>query len=493
MLAFYSLKGEHDMERMPNWLMQRAFLTPERTAIETRESTYTFLQLHEKVLLCCEHLAYLQVKKGTKVAVLMKNSMEMVIAIHALSYIGAVAVLLNTRLSREELLWQMEDAEVSCLLTDEEFEGEQVPVYLFTELAALPKEQGTVQNEFVLEETMTIIYTSGTTGKPKGVMLTYGNHWWSAVGSSLNLGLRDDDCWLACLPFFHVGGLSLLMKNIMYGMRVLLVLKYDPDFIHEALQTRGVTMISVVSKMLTDLLERLQEDTYSPSLRCVLLGGGPAPRPLLETCVAKGIPVYQTYGMTETSSQICTLAADYMLTKVGSAGKPLFPCQLRIEQGGREASVGTAGEIVVKGPNVTGGYFNREEATRASIHDGWLHTGDIGYLDEDGFLYVLDRRSDLIISGGENIYPAQIEEVLLMHPAVLEAGVVGVSDERWGQVPVAFVVKSKEITAEELIAFCEDKLARYKVPKEVHFLSDLPRNASKKLLRRELRQLAEEI
>ncbi|PEA53793.1 o-succinylbenzoate--CoA ligase [Bacillus pseudomycoides] len=481
------------METMPNWLMQRAFLTPERTAIETKESTYTFLQLHEKVLLCCENLAYLQVKKGTKVAVLMKNSMEMVIAIHALSYIGAVAVLLNTRLSREELLWQMEDAEVSCLLTDEEFEGAKVPVYLFTDLAALPKDKVTVQSEFVLEETMTIIYTSGTTGKPKGVMLTYGNHWWSAVGSSLNLGLRDDDCWLACLPFFHVGGLSLLMKNIMYGMRVLLVPKYDPDFIHEALQTRGVTMISVVSKMLTDLLERLQEDTYPPSLRCVLLGGGPAPRPLLETCVAKGIPVYQTYGMTETSSQICTLAADYMLTKVGSAGKPLFPCQLRIEQDGREASVGTAGEIVVKGPNVTSGYFKREEATRGSIYDGWLHTGDIGYLDEDGFLYVLDRRSDLIISGGENIYPAQIEEVLLAHPAVLEAGVVGVSDERWGQVPVAFVVKAEEVTAEELFAFCAEKLARYKVPQAVHFLSDLPRGASKKLLRRELRQLLEEM
>ncbi|PEZ08869.1 o-succinylbenzoate--CoA ligase [Bacillus sp. AFS018417] len=481
------------MKRMPNWLMQRAFLTPERTAIETKESTHTFLQLHEEVLSLCEHLAYLQVQKGTKVAVLMKNSMEMVITIHALSYMGAVAVLLNTRLSREELLWQMKDAEVSCLLTDEDFEAERVPVYLFTELTALPKQKVTVQNEFVLEDTMTVIYTSGTTGKPKGVMLTYGNHWWSAVGSSLNLGLREDDCWLACLPCFHVGGLSLLMKNIMYGMRVLLVPKYDPDFIHEALQTRGVTMISVVSKMLTDLLERLQEDTYPTSLRCVLLGGGPAPRPLLETCVAKGIPVYQTYGMTETSSQICTLAADYMLTKVGSAGKTLFPCQLRIEQDGREAGVGTAGEIVVKGPNVTGGYFKREEATRESIQDGWLHTGDIGYLDEDGFLYVLDRRSDLIISGGENIYPAQIEEVLLVHPAVSEAGVVGANDERWGQVPVAFVVKSEEVTAEELLAFCEDKLARYKVPKAIYFLSELPRNASKKLLRRELRQLVEEM
>ncbi|MEN1938603.1 o-succinylbenzoate--CoA ligase [Paenibacillus sp. 102] len=481
------------METMPNWLMQRAFLTSERTAIETKEEKITFLELHEKVGSVCEHLSYLQIEKGQKVAVLMKNGTEMITVIHALSYIGAVAVLLNTRLSREELLWQMEDAEVVCLVTDREFETEQVPVYIFEEVMNGPKKAAMIQDEFSLEEAMTIIYTSGTTGKPKGVILTYGNHWASAVGSSLNLGLRDDDCWLACMPMFHVGGLSLLMKNIMYGMRILLVPKYDPEFIHEAIKTRGVTIISVVSKMLTDLLERLREGTYPNSLRCMLLGGGPAPKPLLETCVAKGIPVYQTYGMTETSSQICTLSADYMLTKVGSAGKPLFPCQLRIEKEGKVVPANVEGEIVVKGPNVTQGYFKRKDATRETITNGWLHTGDLGYLDEEGFLYVLDRRSDLIISGGENIYPAQIEEVLLAHPMVAEAGVVGKADEQWGQVPAAFLVKAGHVTEEEIICFCEEKLAKYKVPKKVHFLSELPRNASKKLLRRELRQLLEEM
>ena len=487
------MEGEYVMETMPNWLMQRSFLTPERTAIETKEEKITFLELHEKVGSVCEHLSYLQIEKGQKVAVLMKNGTQMITVIHALSYIGAVAVLLNTRLSREELLWQMDDAEVVCLVTDQEFETEQVLVYAFEEVVNGPKKTAVVQEEFSLEESMTIIYTSGTTGKPKGVILTYGNHWASAVGSSLNLGLRDDDCWLACMPMFHVGGLSLLMKNIMYGMRILLVPKYDPDFIHEAIKTRGITIISVVSKMLMDLLERLGEETYPSSLRCMLLGGGPAPKPLLETCVTKGIPVYQTYGMTETSSQICTLSADYMLTKVGSAGKPLFSCQLRIEKDGEVVPPNVEGEIVVKGPNVTHGYFKREDATRETIIDGWLHTGDLGYLDEEGFLYVLDRRSDLIISGGENIYPAQIEEVLLANPKVAEAGVVGKADEQWGQVPAAFIVKAADITEEELIKFCEEKLARYKVPREVHFLLELPRNASRKLLRRELRHLLEEM
>ena len=323
-------------------------LTPDRTAIEIEEEKVTFMQLHEKVVSVCEHLTHVGVKRGQKVAVLMKNGMEMITVIHALSYVGAVAVLLNTRLSREELLWQMDDAEVICLVTDQDFDAKDIPVYSFAEVMNGPKEEASIQEEFSLEEAMTIIYTSGTTGKPKGVILTYGNHWASAVGSSLNLGLRDDDCWLACMPMFHVGGLSLLMKNIMYGMRILLVPKYDADFIHKALQTRGVTIISVVSKMLTDLLERLGAETYPSSLRCMLLGGGPAPKPILETCVEKGIPVYQTYGMTETSSQICTLSADYMLTKVGSAGKPLFQCRLRIEKDGVVVPAFTEGEIVVK-------------------------------------------------------------------------------------------------------------------------------------------------
>lgn len=481
------------METMPNWLMQRAFLTPERIAIETKETSITFRELHEEVVALTEHLSHLQITKGTKVAVLMKNSIEMVTVIHALSYVGAVAVLLNTRLSGEELLWQMEDAEVICCITDQSFQTERVLVHTLDEVKKGPKNSVSIQNDFPSHDVMTVLYTSGTTGNPKGVLLTYGNHWASAVGSALNLGVREDDCWLSCLPLFHVGGLSLLIKNVIYGMRILFVPKYDPDFIHEALQTKGVTIISVVSKMLMDLLERLKNDMYPKSLRCVLLGGGPAPLPLLETCVAKEIPVYQTYGMTETASQICTLSSDYMLSKVGSAGKPLFSCQLKIMKDGEELPPYAEGEIVAKGPNITNGYLNREDATRDAIQDGWLHTGDIGYKDEEGFLYVLDRRSDLIISGGENIYPAQIEEVLLAHESIAEAGVVGKKDEVWGEVPIAFVVKSSDVTEEDIIKFCEEKLARYKVPKAVYFLNELPRTASKKLLRRELRQLVEEM
>ncbi len=478
---------------MPNWLKQRAFLTPERIALEEGNQVLTFRDLDKRVASLAEHLSFAGVGKGHHVAVLMRNSIEMVYVIHALSYIGAIAVLLNTRLSQEELFWQIENAEVHLLITDDNqhimVDNHRIYKYTYEQLLALPSVAVPFMEEFAEEETMTIIYTSGTTGNPKGVKLTYGNHWWSAVGSALNLGLTEKDCWLACLPFFHVGGLSILLKNVIYGMRIVILKRADANQINEKLLQCDITMISVVSKVLTDMIRLLLNQDYPKTLRCVLLGGGPAPKPLLEACVEKHIPVFQSYGMTETASQICTLSSDYMLLKVGSAGKPLFPCQFRIEKDGKTLSAGEAGEIVVKGPNVTNGYWKQDDATKQSIVDGWLHTGDIGYSDEEGFLYVLDRRNDLIISGGENIYPAQIEEVLLAHPLVLEAGVVGIDDENWGQVPVAFVKVEKELTEKDLLVFCQERLARYKVPKHIYYVNELPRNASNKLLRRELKGL----
>jgi O-succinylbenzoic acid--CoA ligase len=210
--------------------------------------------------------------------------------------------------------------------------------------------------------------------------------------------------------------------------------------------------------------------------------------PILEKCKEANIPVYQTYGMTETSSQIVTLSPEDALTKLGSAGKVLFPAQLKIKSENHHE----AGEIVVKGPNVTKGYLYNEEATNKAIIDGWLHTGDMGYVDEDGYLYVLDRRSDLIISGGENVYPAEIESVLLSHPAVKEAGVTGQDDERWGKVPAAFLVMVHSIEESELRSFCQKRLASFKIPANFYFVDELTRNASNKLVRRKLFSLLED-
>ncbi|MCI1882081.1 MAG: o-succinylbenzoate--CoA ligase [Sporolactobacillus sp.] len=480
-------------EIMPNWLLQRARLTPERTAYETEAETLSFRELLEQTLRLAGKLARAGVRRGDHVALLAGNHLDSVRCLHALMMLGAVAVPLNTRLGTAEQAWQTSDSAARWLIHDRthqqragEIAEEVNGIHLLNSGWPRQAEQTVLRPRpyFDLAEPCTIIYTSGTTGKPKGVVLTYGNHWWSAAGSVLNLGLVAADKWLCCVPLFHVSGLSILMKNVLYGMSVVLTDKFDPHLINRWIRAGGVTMISVVADMLRRLTDDLGAAHYPESFRCALLGGGPAPRPLLQRCHALGIPVYQTYGLTETASQMVTLPPEYMLSKSASAGKPLFPGEVRIQRTGE----GRSGEILVRGMNVTRGYWQRPLATARAIQDGWLHTGDIGYLDDDGFLYVLDRRSDLIISGGENVYPAEIEAVLLTHPDVAEAGVIGIKDDRWGQVPYGFVRlrRDRAFSEQRLLDFCRSRLAHYKVPVGICPLERMPRNASRKLLRRKL-------
>ncbi len=482
-------------QAVPNWLMQRAFLTPERIAIKMNKQEITFYELHQNVLEITAKLQVLGVKKGTKIGLLSKNSILMVEVIHALKYIGAVTVLLNTRLTDKEILWQINDAEVKFVLSDIDIKGtikesERIQVLsLHTVLKTeTPPTPHYYQQEFNLDDPDTIMYTSGTTGNPKGVIHSYGNHYWSAIGSALNLGIHQEDCWLACVPFFHVSGLSILMKSVIYGMTVLIHEQFDPIQVNKEISEEKVTIISVVGVMLQQLINNLDRmnNRYPTSLRCILLGGGPAPKSLLERSKELSIPIYQTYGMTETSSQIVTLSPEDSLSKLGSVGKPLFHSQAKIMYEGNEQPPMKHGEIFVKGPTITIGYYNQEEATENSIQNGWLSTGDIGYLDQEGFLYVLDRRKDLIISGGENVYPAEVESVLMSHSAIKEAGVIGIDDEKWGQIPVAFIV-GENLTAQEVQLYCMDRLARYKVPKSIYFLDELPRNATNKLQRHKLK------
>ncbi|MGJ7920334.1 o-succinylbenzoate--CoA ligase [Neobacillus sp. LXY-4] len=490
-------------QQIPNWLTKRAFLTPSRPAVIFDDVTFSFQEVYEKVLITSGQLASVSIKKGQFVGVLLKNHLDTVVILYALQMLRATAVILNNRLSDEEIAWQLHDSKSTALISEESFSSTiaslqaKQPLYsIWTKQQIFSMEPVTfpIRDEYNLEDICTIMYTSGTTGFPKGVIQTYDNHWWSAIGSALNLGLNDDDCWLCTVPLFHISGYSILMRSLVYGIPIVLHQGFDERRVLTDIQKHKVTIMSVVTTMLTRMVNELGNNRIPAHFRCMLLGGGPAPLSLLEDCAKIGIPVFQTYGMTETSSQIVTLLPENSLNKLGSAGKPLFPAQLKIvDADGLELAPVQEGEIIVKGPNVTQGYLYRETENAIKIRNGWLHTGDIGYVDEDGFLYVLDRRADLIISGGENIYPAEIEGVLLLHEGIVDAGVIGIEDEQWGQVPVAFVVAKEliELSEADIISFCQHKLAKYKVPKKIIFIDELPRNAANKLLRRNLRDQLE--
>lgn len=475
------------VQAIPHWLTKQASLHPDKTAVEYPDGRkLTFLQLKDKSEQVAKKIANFDINKGSRVAILANNSIEMIVAIHALSYLEAVVVLLNTRLTKSELTFQLEQSKAELLLTTEDLKTDKKLTFsrqlTFTELKSLTEKNVPISEEITLNQPFTMMYTSGTTGLPKGVIHTYGNHWFSAVGSVLNLGLHDNDKWLLTLPLFHVGGLSILIRSVMYGMTVFFMEKYDVQTVKDALFTKKVTIASLVTVMLRQLLDEVGNLEFPDHVRCILLGGGSVPEPLLREVEKKQVPLFQTYGMTETSSQIVTLSAPYARKKLGSAGKPLLPASVKISNKDKDG----IGEIAVKGPMVFHGYDQLPEENIRAFKDGWFFTGDLGYIDADGFLYVVDRRKDLIISGGENIYPSEVERVLLDFPSVKEVAVVGKRDAKWGEVPVAFVIAKGKIVEQDILNFAKQRLASFKVPRQIIFTQSLPRNATNKIMRHRL-------
>jgi o-succinylbenzoate---CoA ligase len=310
-----------------------------------------------------------------------------------------------------------------------------------------------LRSAFDPESVHTVIRTSGTTGTPKAVELTYANHLASAIASAGALGVEPGDRWLCPLPLHHVGGLNVLIRSVINRTAVVLHPRFDADRARAALEAGEVTLASLVPTMLARL--RTAGLRATPGLRAIALGGGPVPPGLLDWARETGIPVVPVYGMTETCSQIVA----------GSPGRPLT---------GVELEIAADGEILVRGPMVA----------RAEIaDDGWLHTGDLGRLDEDGSLHVLGRLKELIVTGGENVAPLEVEQVLLGHPAVADAGVAGLPDHEWGEAVTAFVVLREPIDGEQLRGWCHKRLEAFKVPKAIHAVDRLPRNAGGKLLR----------
>lgn len=474
---------------IPNWLLQRAYLTPDRIALSFGEDKWTFRQLKDEAITIARKLRSIELDEGDRIALLGTSTPEMVFIIHGCLLAGMEVVMLNNRLTADEIDWQLNDSEAKVVLMADEFHKiirvSKTETKTFTEIKSLPEIPCSITEIWNPSRTITIMYTSGTTGFPKGVRQTAGNHTSSALSSVLNLGLDEGDRWLCTMPLFHISGFSILVRSVLYGMEVRLYAKFDAREVAMEIARGSVTRLSVVATGLQRILAEMEKTdaVASPAFKTILAGGGPIPDDYLQKSIQRRLPVLQTYGMTETSSQTATLAAEDALQKSGSAGKPLFFNQIKIADAVNPLDIG---EVLVAGPHVTPGYIGHA-SEKSPLVDGWLKTGDVGYIDAEGYLYIVDRRSDLIISGGENIYPAEIENVLVSHPDVLEAGVCGQEDKEWGSVPVAFIVTDKKISEEQLNDFCKQRLAGYKVPKAFYVVDELPRNASNKLLRRQLK------
>ena len=484
---------------LPDWVARREITHSDHVALEgPNGELVTFEALEREVALAAGWLRGLGAGPGQRVALLAGASLEFAVLVHAIPRSGAAMVPLNDRLTEAELAFQLRDAEVRLLAADTPHLDQANVATLELDITVVTSEDRPWAEASPLaapealdpDAVHSVIYTSGTTGSPKGALLTFGNFYASAVASAGNLGVEPEDRWLACMPLFHVGGLSIILRSAIYATTAVIHDGFDEDRANAAVRMEGITLLSVVATMLRRMLDA-DEEPYPSSVRAVLVGGGPVPEELLVRARDRGLPVLQTYGLTEATSQVATLGAEDALWKLGSSGRPLSSTTIAIEVDGRWAVPGEIGDVLVAGPTVTLGYLDRPDATAEALRDGWLHTGDLGSLDDEGYLTISDRRDDLIVTGGENVYPAEVEAALSMHPQVGESAVIGVADARWGAVVTALVVSvGDEVPApEQLVDHLRSTLAGYKVPRRFEFAAEpLPRTASGKLQRHLVRE-----
>jgi fatty-acyl-CoA synthase len=490
---------------LANWLRERALRTPERKALHFEGRDWTYGQFQQEVENVAARLAALGVAKGERVAFLGHNQPMFLFAMFASARLGAIFTPLNFRLTGPELAFMLEDSAARVLIVDEAHRAviapqtESLPS-LKSVLAAERPEQWTesakptAQLPAREDDVAVIMYTSGTTGRPKGAMLTHGNFWWNNASGMHALDVYADDVTLVAAPIFHIGGLNVTtLTALQKGARIILHRTFDPArALADIAAHRVTTMFGVPAMFLFMAHQPGFADTDLSSLRVLVVGGAPCPLPVLKTYLARGVSMQQGYGLTETSPMVSFLAPEHALRKVGSSGRtPIFVEVKIVGLDGAPVPAGAQGEILVRGPNVFAGYWGQPEATAKAIDaEGWLHTGDAGFLDEEGFLTISDRIKDMIITGGENVYPAEIESELMRHPAIAEVGVIGEPDPHWGERVVAVVAlkPGATLTLEELRAFAAERLAAYKLPKRLEFVAALPRNATGKILKQRLRE-----
>ncbi|MFT4305524.1 MAG: o-succinylbenzoate--CoA ligase [Microbacterium sp.] len=496
-----------------SWMSKRRLKTPEKTALIFGEGErLSYRELADRVDRISALLAARGIGKGDAVAYLGENSPDFLETLFACAQLGAVFVPVNTRLAPPEVTHVLTDSGARALIHDVELAGraadgieaarvahvlltgdgtDRIPgLNRLTEAAP----GGHADAAVTLDDPVAIIYTSGTTGRPKGAVLSHGNLTWCAMNCIVDYDVVSSDVALMISPLFHVASLGMgAMPAIMTGATMVLERGFEPGRALELIERHGVTMLSGVPttyQLMADHPDWAQTDLSS--LRKLTCGGSAVPTRILNAYEERGLRFSQGYGMTETSPGATALSPDMTRAKQGSVGLPHFFTDVRIaDENGRMVPRGTVGEIEIAGPNVFLGYHGMPEATAAAFtDDGWFRSGDLGYLDEDGYLFIADRLKDMIISGGENIYPAEVENLVSDIEGISGVAVIGVPDQRWGEVPWAVVTLregAEEVTTEQVRERLDGVLARYKLPKNVVVVEDLPRTASGKVRKADLR------
>jgi acyl-CoA synthetase (AMP-forming)/AMP-acid ligase II len=491
-------------------LRRNAARTPHAPALRFEDRSLSYGELDERVDRLANALRQREVGPGDRVAVWMFNSLEMVESLFAIQKLRAAAVPINFRLTYEEASFIVGDVGASGVIGHDALLAESpVGAALDWDLVvsddagssyedAVRGADAAPPQEVVDDDAPAfVMYTSGTTGRPKGAVLTHKNLTTNTWNWMLEVGIRRGDVYSAGLPLFHIGGLVGLYPFIHLGNAVVLQPSggFDPEAALDLQDRTGTTVCAYVPAQWQLVMESRAAREKLHGARRAIWGASPASSALLEAMVDT-LPldsVISTFGQTEVTANATFLGPADALSKLGSVGRPAPTMEYRIvDVDDNDVEAGDVGEIVYRGPTVMHEYFQRPEATEQAFRGGWFHSGDLVREDEDGYLYVVDRKDDMIISGAENIYPAEVERVLLEHPGVTEVAVVGAAHEHWGQTPVAYVVAPGVATADDLIAHCGKRLARYKRPSRVEFVDALPRNATGKILKRELRARAEE-
>lgn len=501
---------ERETHLHTDWIGFWANVAPTRVgivdAISGREFTYKEMRLiSERVAIRLRE--DWQIGPGDRVAVLATNEVEYFFLFFAIQRLGAIMVPINFRLTAREVAHVLSDSDPQLFVLQTEFEGllPQLPPGLrlwsfngpggFKETVYQQGESSQVPTRADFEAPCMILYTSGTTGAPKGALITHKMLFWNSVATSQRLNLSQEDVCLSFLPFFHTGGWNVLNTPFLHrGAKIVFIPKFEPDLILELCGRYRVSILFGVPTMMEMLRQSpLFESCDLTSVRYAIVGGEPMPLPLINTWVARGIPVRQGFGMTEFGPNIFSLNEEHCVEKIGSIGFPNSYVDVRVvDDLGEDVTPGEVGELWLRGPACTPGYWRNPDATRKSLRDGWFASGDLVRCDEDGFFFVVGRKKDMFISGGENVYPTEVEQVLRSHPQVRDVAVVGVPHPKWGEVGRAFVVPQSEGTPsiqEELARFCRDRLAKFKIPQHFTFLEELPKGDSGKVLKKALREV----